>query len=685
MLTTKLRGVSTAWRVLLVDGTSLKIVSSCVKMSDLAEANVSGACDETRDEMDRTTRGEKAPPADDDGETDDDARAGWMVSMAVVENVEVERAPQPTLDGVYFITPSERSVTRMIDDCKKKTYRRAHVFFTSPAPRSVLSAIKAQRECVSMLSNCSELNLEYMTVDPHGFSVGVDDALRKTFGEGSETSQAQARMMDVISTRLATVMVSLGEVPSVRFMAKVGDRRSDVSRGIADRLDRTIAALLRSKGAEAAKNNPTCDVLIVDRSIDVLAPIVHEWTYESMVTDLLNVPEGLYKYKITNSKGETEAKEAVLGENDPLWVELRHAHIAEVLNALADKAKTFANIGPGQGVGSRDLSTGQLKKAVETLPKVLEQKAKLSVHTAIASEINEVLQRCALSEVGRVEQDVVFGDATSKEIVALFNELDTQGVRLPMVEKLRLLLCYVSSHPNKIDASEKQRWMRETGLTQSDVDILENLELMGVKVLKTPSSGSYFSSSTKSSRPKVLERTGAGSDWDLFRFLPMVAGLVRELDAGTLDVNEFPHVGAAAGAAPQNATMMSPTKARSVRTRTESSWATQSSGGSWNEGDNDGASAGQHARTESTASNRSLSRSTSKRANRRLFVFVVGGMTRGELREARALSQLLHREVIFGSTSLETPTSFVQKLTQLTPAAPSVPRQYADIADLSGL
>ena len=60
-------------------------------------------------------------------------------------------------------------------------------------------------------------------------------------------------------------------------------------------------------------------------------------------------------------------------------------------------------------------------------------------------------------------------------------------------------------------------------------------------------------------------------------------------------------------------------------------------------------------------------------------------MTRGELREARALSQLLHREVIFGSTSLETPTSFVQKLTQLTPAAPSVPRQYADIADLSGL
>ena len=53
--------------------------------------------------------------------------------MTVVENVEVERAPQPTLDGVYFITPSERSVTRMIGDCKEGVLASAcRRFFTSP-------------------------------------------------------------------------------------------------------------------------------------------------------------------------------------------------------------------------------------------------------------------------------------------------------------------------------------------------------------------------------------------------------------------------------------------------------------------------------------------------------------------------------------------------------------------------
>ena len=192
------------------------------------------------------------------------------LSLVVVENLDVARAPQPTLDGVYFIAPSERSVARVVEDCEKKLYRKAHVFFTSAAPRGVLNAIKASKACVSMLGNCSEMNLEYFTVDPKGFSVGVEDALRGTFAVGSEQSQAQARMMDMIAQRLATVMVSLGEIPSIRYMAKVGNKKSDVSRGVADRLDRSLTALLRAKGAEAAKNNPTCDVLIVDRSFDVV-------------------------------------------------------------------------------------------------------------------------------------------------------------------------------------------------------------------------------------------------------------------------------------------------------------------------------------------------------------------------------------------------------------------------------
>jgi len=36
------------------------------------------------------------------------------------------------------------------------------------------------------------------------------------------------------------------------------------------------------------------------------------------------------------------------------------------------------------------------------------------VHTSIAAQINGMLQRRGLSDIGRTEQDIVFGEATSK-------------------------------------------------------------------------------------------------------------------------------------------------------------------------------------------------------------------------------------------------------------------------------
>jgi syntaxin-binding protein 1 len=50
---------------------------------------------------------------------------------------------------------------------------------------------------------------------------------------------------------------------------------------------------------------------------------------------------------------------------------------------------------------------------------------------------------------------------------------------------------------------------------------------------------------------------------------------------------------------------------------------------------------------------------------RRLIVFVVGGVTRGEMREAHALSRELGREVLIGGTEVFTPETFMGELARL--------------------
>lgn len=55
---------------------------------------------------------------------------------------------------------------------------------------------------------------------------------------------------------------------------------------------------------------------------------------------------------------------------------------------------------------------------------------------------------------------------------------------------------------------------------------------------------------------------------------------------------------------------------------------------------------------------------------RRLFVFIVGGVTLSEMRCAHRLSARLGRDVFLGGTSVETPASFMRHVADLSAPAP---------------
>jgi syntaxin-binding protein 1 len=94
----------------------------------------------------------------------------------------------------------------------------------------------------------------------------------------------------------------------------------------------------------AASPRPRAVLFIVDRSMDLMAPLVHEFTYQAMALDLLNVFDGdrlTYRNVINKGQANEEDKEVELGENDKIWVANRHMHMKDLLEKLVNDFNKF--------------------------------------------------------------------------------------------------------------------------------------------------------------------------------------------------------------------------------------------------------------------------------------------------------------------------------------------------------
>lgn len=78
--------------------------------------------------------------------------------------------------------------------------------------------------------------------------------------------------------------------------------------------------------------------------MDLFAPVLHEFTYQAMIHDLLPLLEGdkvYYKTALTQIETSVNIKDAEIGEKDSIWVKNRHLHMKDLLEKLASEFQAF--------------------------------------------------------------------------------------------------------------------------------------------------------------------------------------------------------------------------------------------------------------------------------------------------------------------------------------------------------
>ncbi|XP_016473597.2 protein transport Sec1a-like [Nicotiana tabacum] len=615
-----------SWKVLIMDKVTVKVMSSTCKMADITDQGVS-----------------------------------------LVEDLFRRRQPLPTMDAIYFIQPSKENVVMFLSDMsgREPLYRKAYVYFSSPIPKDLVARIKNDTSVIPRIGALGEMNLEYFPIDSQGFVTDHERALEELFGESAQNSRRTDACLNVMATRIATVFASLKEFPFVRYRAPKGRDGSTTN----------FRELVPEKLATAIWNNitmyrssipnfpqkETCELLILDRSVDQIAPVIHEWTYDAMCHDLLDMDGNKYVHEVpSKSGGPPEKKEVLLEDQDPVWLELRHTHIADASERLHDRFTNFVSKNKAAQMEQRDggeLSTRDLQKMVQALPQYNEQKERLSIHVEIAGELNKVIKETGLRELGQLEQDLVFGDAGTKEMIHfLRTKQDTAGEN-----KLRLMMIYASVYPEKFEGDKAAKLMQLAKLSPEDMKAVKNMRMLEGSEKRKASSGSFSLKfdSQKKGKAARQDRTGEEETWQLFRFYPVIEELVEKMCKGDLPKDDYqcmnspqPATREVNGSSARNAPPKTAesTNPRSVRSRRTPNWARSRTS-------DDGYSSDSNLRSFST---------DFKNMGQRIFVFIIGGATRSELRVCHKLTSKLRREVVLGTTSLDDPPQYITKLKLLS-------------------
>ncbi|KAL1762832.1 Sec1-like protein [Schizophyllum commune] len=625
----------TRWKILVVDPHSQKLLGSVLKQFDILEENVTQ-----------------------------------------IESITNYREPQSGFEAIYLLMPTTQNVDRLMKDFAGNVpqYAGAHLFFLDRALPEDLFQRLVSSPAEPYLRGCKDLFLNLWATEAQTYSMQAPELFFSMFSPPPADKDyriARDRLEEhivYVARVIANLCITLDEFPYIRYYfpqthpplgplrpnqttrppppAETATRwRTNLARGDqarqfeaveTDFVSRVIAFKVQALLEENKKANPDfakptqpprqrATLIITDRSMDMLAPFIHEFTFQAMANDLLPIKDGTkYTYKFQSSKGAYEDKTATLSDADNVWVEVRHMHMREAIDKLmADFNKFVEEHAVFNGEGAASLS--DMKDMLASLPQYQDQREKFSLHLNIAQECMGIFERDNLPAVANIEQCCATGlTAEGKTPKTLIEEmvpiLDSRDVI--NLNKVRIIVLYIQ-YRDGVPEEDRRRLYQHARLSLAEIDAIKAIEKMGVKVGKEPGG--------RDTKKSKLKQKPTDDDYDLSRFKPLLKTMLEEENvANKLDQTMFPYVKESPASMPPPQTL---------RAHSSQSTSLRSQKPAW------------HRAPKPAVENRE-----------RLLVFVAGGMTYSEIREAYQLSNALNRDIFIGSTHTITPRNFIDDL-----------------------
>ncbi|KAH8681230.1 Sec1 family superfamily protein [Xylariales sp. PMI_506] len=493
------------WKVLVIDEDSKKIIDNVVKEDDILNNNI-----------------------------------------ANIERIEERRDMNPTMDAIYLISPQPHIVDCLVADLESRRYKKSFLVWTAVLDPQLRRRIDGSPLAQQLIGGFETLSIDFFPRESH--LVTFRDPWSFPVLYHPACNGLVAKHMRDLAQKITGICVALGEYPKVRYyrpkapLHEASVLCSHLARFISEELDEYAQW---NPNFPPPSSRPQGILLVTDRSMDLMAPLVHEFTYQAMAHDLLSIQDAdktTFHMTVNEGTAEAEEKDMELSDKDKVWVDNRHRHMKDTIDKLMGDFQKFLDQNPHfTDANSDTTSLNAIKDMLAGLPQFQEMKEAYSLHLSMAQECMNIFQHHKLPDIASSEQTMATGlDEDFRKpkniLEAVAALLDDDAIT--QSDRLRLVIIYILYRDGVI-LEDIKRLLAHASLPPQDGEIIQNLELLGGRLvhgLKEPKrdNAPLFPIDTKNAVPN--------EEYALSRFQPVLKPLLEHVCRGALDQINFPYV-----------------------------------------------------------------------------------------------------------------------------------------------
>ncbi|KAI9007751.1 Sec1-like protein [Hyaloraphidium curvatum] len=560
-----------------------------------------------------------------------------------------DRQPIPDVPAIYFVEPNQQNIKRVSEDLAKNLYESFYLNFSSAIPRPLLEELATETiasNSSSLIAQVYDQYLNYICLENHLFSLNMSLSYHALNDPTAADSSIEANLDRIVGS-LFSVCATLGSVPLIRCSkgnaAEMVAQKLDTK--FRDHLLNSKSSIFSSEALSGAFGRPA--VILLDRNLDLLSMLSHNWTYAPLVHDVLDMK--LNRVVVTvEEKGHKSRRAHDLEANDFFWN--RNAgnpfpQVAEDVDAEINKYKkdvdevTKANHVSsleeiGEALNDFSASAKYLKSAITQLPELTERKRTIDTHMGIATNLLNAIKDRGLDEYFATEEAI-----QRHSVPQMMDSL--RKPKGTAEDKLRLFLIWLLTRTedvSKEDMAELKKLLQEAGCEMAPVKYIEKLRAFG----------RMTSASSAAAQAAVPSLAGVSTPADLFsKFASFGNKLTENLKEGTLMSN----VGGAYENLVSGVRNMLPTRKDLPVTRTVEAIM-----------DNSQSPEADEYGYYDPKAGRGKKATRIRAPFQEAIVFVVGGGNYLEYQNLLEMAQRTKRRVIYGSSEMLNPKAFLNQL-----------------------